>query len=142
MLTQVLYFAARTLSETFLQTEFALLECYSCTAGCGLEFLHGYLNQLLLSKHYEASRCSLDMKLTKFFDFQQLALFAWPYKHIHYCKGYLNFENQNYIIGQLRYFDNNLSRTSKQAPQAELYELHIAKLIRRVHQFIDQNVYG
>ena len=25
------------------------------------------------------------------------------------------FKNQNYIIGQLRYFGNNLSRTSKQA---------------------------
>ena len=28
------------------------------------------------------------------------------------------FRNQNYDIGQLRYFDNNLSRTSK---QAEIY---------------------
>ena len=28
------------------------------------------------------------------------------------------FRNQNYNIGQLRYFDNNLSRTSK---QAEIY---------------------
>ena len=30
----------------------------------------------------------------------------------------LFFRNQNYITGQLRYFDNNLSRTSK---QAEIY---------------------
>ena len=39
--------------------------------------------------------------------------FAWPYKFIQYCKSY--FKNQNYIIEQLRYFGNNLSRTSKQA---------------------------
>ena len=32
---------------------------------------------------------------------------------IQYCKSY--FKNQNYIIEQLRYFGNNLSRTSKQA---------------------------
>ena len=47
------------------------------------------------------------------------------YKLIQYCKSY--FKNQNYIIGQLRYFGNNLSRTSI------LYELY--------HQLIDQNVY-
>ena len=41
------------------------------------------------------------------------------------------FRNQNYITGQLRYFDNNLSRTSKQA-----------EIIRRVHLFIDQTVYS
>ena len=33
--------------------------------------------------------------------------FAWPYKFIQYCKSY--FKNQNYIIAQLRYFDNNLA---------------------------------
>ena len=47
---------------------------------------------------------------------QQRALFAWPYKYIQYCKSYV--QNQNYNTGQLRYFDNNLSRTSK---QAEIY---------------------
>ena len=50
----------------------------------------------------------------------------------------LMFRNQNYNTGQLRYFDNNLSRTSK---QAEIYFMNcIDKVIRRVHQFIDQNV--
>ena len=42
---------------------------------------------------------------------------------------------------QLLYFDNNLSRTSK---QAEIYFMNcilIDKVIRRVHQFIDQTVY-
>ena len=51
------------------------------------------------------------------------------------------FKNQNYIIGQLRYFRNNLSRTSK---QAEIYIMNcilIDKVIRGVHQFIDQTVY-
>ena len=48
------------------------------------------------------------------------------------------FKNQNYNTEQLRYFDNNLSRTSK---QAEIYFMYIDKVIRRVHQFIDQNVY-
>ena len=33
------------------------------------------------------------------------------------------FRNENYIIGQLRYFDNNLSRTSK---QAEIYFMNCA----------------
>ena len=47
---------------------------------------------------------------------QQRVIFAWSYKYIQYCKSY--FKNQNYIIGQLRYFGNNLSRTSK---QAEIY---------------------
>ena len=47
---------------------------------------------------------------------QQRALFAWPYKFIQYCKS--DFKNQSYITGQLRYFGNNLSRTSK---QAEIY---------------------
>ena len=42
--------------------------------------------------------------------------FASPYKFMQYCKSY--FKNRNYIIGQLRYFGNNLSRTSK---QAEIY---------------------
>ena len=50
------------------------------------------------------------------------------------------FRNQNYNIGQLRYFDNNLSRKSKQA-EIYIYELYIDKLFRRVHQFIDQTVY-
>ena len=45
------------------------------------------------------------------------------------------FRNQNYNTGQLRYFDNNLSRTSKQA------EIYFDKVIRRVHQFIGQTVY-
>ena len=48
------------------------------------------------------------------------------------------FRNQNYNTGQLRYFDNNLSRTSK---QAKIYFMYIDEVIRRVHQFIDQNVY-
>ena len=42
---------------------------------------------------------------------------------------------------QLLYFENNLSRTSK---QAEIYFMNcilIDKVIRRVHQFIDQTVY-
>ena len=47
---------------------------------------------------------------------QQRVIFAWSYKYIQYCKSY--FKNQNYIIGQLRYFGNNLSRTSK---KAEIY---------------------
>ena len=42
--------------------------------------------------------------------------FVWPYKFILYCESH--FKNQNYIIWQLRYFGNNLSRTSK---QAEIY---------------------
>ena len=50
------------------------------------------------------------------------------------------FRNQNYNTGQLRYFGNNLSRTSKQAEYI-FYELYIGKVIRRVHQFIDQTVY-
>ena len=41
---------------------------------------------------------------------------------------------------QLRYFDNNLSRTSKQA-ESIFYEWYIDKVFRRVHQFIDQTVY-
>ena len=58
--------------------------------------------------------------------------------HTVYCKSY--FKNQNYIIGQLRYFANNLLiRTSK---QAEIYyELYIDKVTGGVHQLIDQNVY-
>ena len=58
--------------------------------------------------------------------------------HTVYCKSY--FKNQNYIIGQLRYFANNLLiRTSK---QGEIYyELYIDKVIGGVHQLIDQNVY-
>ena len=51
------------------------------------------------------------------------------------------FRSQNYIIAQLRYFENNLSRTSK---QAEIYFMNcilIDKVIRRVYQFIDQTVY-
>ena len=58
--------------------------------------------------------------------------------HTVYCKSY--FKNQNYIIGQLRYFANNLLiRTSK---QAEIYyALYIDKVIGGVHQLIDQNVY-
>ena len=56
--------------------------------------------------------------------------------HTVYCKSY--FKNQNYIIGQLRYFGNNLLRTSK---QAEKHELYIDKVIRGVHQLFDQNVY-
>ena len=58
--------------------------------------------------------------------------------HTVYCKSY--FKNQNYIIGQLRYFANNLLiRTSK---QAEIYyELYIDKVIGGVHELIDQNVY-
>ena len=48
---------------------------------------------------------------------QQGALFCMTIQvHIVYCKSY--FKNGNYIIGQLRYFGNNLSRTSK---QAEIY---------------------
>ena len=42
---------------------------------------------------------------------------------------------------QLLYFENNLSRMSK---QAEIYFMNcilIDKVIRRVHQFIDQTVY-
>ena len=42
---------------------------------------------------------------------------------------------------QLLYFENNLSRTSK---QAEIYFMNcilIDKVIRRVYQFIDQTVY-
>ena len=61
---------------------------------------------------------------------QQQALFAWPYKCIQYCKSY--FKNQNSIIGQLRYFGNNLSRTSKQAEIDIFYELYVDKVIRRV----------
>ena len=49
------------------------------------------------------------------------------------------FRNQNYNTGQLRYFGDNLSRTSKQAET--FYELYIDKVIRSVHQFIDQTVY-
>ena len=42
---------------------------------------------------------------------------------------------------QLRYFDYNLSRTSKQAENI-FYELYIDRIvIRRVHQFIDLTVY-
>ena len=41
---------------------------------------------------------------------------------------------------QLRYFDYNLSRTLKQ-PEIYIYKLYIDKVIRRVHQFIDQAVY-
>ena len=44
----------------------------------------------------------------------------------------------NYSTGQFRYFDNNLSRTSKKADL--FYELYIDKAIRRVHQFIDQTI--
>ena len=42
---------------------------------------------------------------------------------------------------QLLYFENNLSRTSK---QAEIYFMNCIlndKVIRRVYQFIDQTVY-
>ena len=61
---------------------------------------------------------------------QQQPLFAWPYKCIQYCKSY--FKNQNYIIGQLRYFGNNLSRTSKQAEIYIFYELYVDKVITGV----------
>ena len=46
------------------------------------------------------------------------------------------FRNQNYNAGQLRYFDN--IKTSWNI----FYELYIDKVIRRIHQFIDQTVYG
>ena len=42
------------------------------------------------------------------------------------------FRNQNYNIGQLRYFDNNLSRTSK---QAEIYFMNCI-LIKYLEEFI------
>ena len=42
------------------------------------------------------------------------------------------FRNQNYNTGQLRYFDNNLSRTSK---QAEIYFMNCI-LIKQLEQFI------
>ena len=48
------------------------------------------------------------------------------------------FRIQNYNTGQLRCFDNNLSRASK---QAKIYECIIDKVIIRVHQFFDQTVY-
>ena len=61
---------------------------------------------------------------------KQQALFAWTYKCIKYYKSY--FKNQNYIIGQLRYFGNNLSRTSKQAEIYIFYELYVDKVITGV----------
>ena len=67
-----------------------------------------------------------------------------PYLHDHtntYSLAKAMFRNQNYNTGQLRFFDNNLSRTSKQAEINIFYELYIDKAVRRVHQFIDQNVY-
>ena len=42
------------------------------------------------------------------------------------------FRNQNYNTGQLRYFDNNLSRTSK---QAEIYFMNCI-LIKYLEEFI------
>ena len=42
---------------------------------------------------------------------------------------------------QLLYFENNLSRTSKQAEIHFMNCILIDKVIRRVHQFIDQTVY-
>ena len=53
----------------------------------------------------------------------------------------LFFENQNYIIGQLCYFDNNLYVTNIKTNWNIFYELYIDKVIREVHQFIDQTVY-
>ena len=50
-------------------------------------------------------------------------------KYIQYCKSY--FKNQNYIIGQLRYVGNNLSRTSKKAELIIFYELYIDKVTER-----------
>ena len=71
---------------------------------------------------------------------QQRVIFAWSYKYIQYCKSY--FKNQNYIIGQLRYFGNNLSRTSKQAEIYIFYELYVDKVIRGViSALIKLNVY-
>ena len=69
---------------------------------------------------------------------QQRALFAPPYK---YSMAKAMFRNQNYNTGQLRCFDNNLSRTFVKTSWNIFYELYIDKVIRRVHQFIDQNVY-
>ena len=45
----------------------------------------------------------------------------------------------NYVT--LRYFDNNLSRRSKQAEVLIFCELYIDEVIRGVHRFIDQTVY-
>ena len=45
------------------------------------------------------------------------------------------FRNQNYNTGQLRYFDNIKTGWNT------FYELYIDKVIRRIHQFIDQTVY-
>ena len=42
------------------------------------------------------------------------------------------FRDQNYIVGQLPYFDNNLSRTSK---QAEIYFINCI-LIKKLEEFI------
>ena len=42
---------------------------------------------------------------------------------------------------QLLYFENNLSRTSKQAQIYFMNCILIDKVIRRVYQFIDQTVY-
>ena len=47
------------------------------------------------------------------------------------------------MIGQLRYFGNNLSRTSKQAEIYIFYELYVDKVIRRViSSLIKLNVHG
>ena len=48
------------------------------------------------------------------------------------------FTNQNYNTGQLRYFDNNLSRTLK---KAEIYFMNYILIKYLVHQFVDQTVY-
>ena len=44
------------------------------------------------------------------------------------------------MTGQLRYFDNNLLRTSKQV-EVCFMNCILDKVIRGVHQFIDQTVY-
>ena len=64
---------------------------------------------------------------------QQRALFACHTNTYSIAKAM--FRNQNYNTGQLRYFDN--IKTSLNT----FYELYIDKVIRRIHQFIDQTVY-
>ena len=70
--------------------------------------------------------------------------FTWAYTYNNNNELYLHdhtntysiakamFRNQNYNIGQLRYFDNNLSRTSK---QAEIYFMNCI-LIKYLEEFI------
>ena len=58
-----------------------------------------------------------------------------PYLHDHpntYSLAKAMFRNQNYNTGQLRFFDNNLSRTSK---QAEIYFMNCI-LIKQSEEFI------